>query len=320
MMDLYNMEYMYFALNESRGVIDNYYDIGEEIYNKLNDVTPQLIDSETGLYLRALKDVKIDFECFIERISVMYYTYISGKSDSKGRFIPYESNNENLTKSKKLINSKIVLYERTDTPEKMDKYHFMDAFSHEIAHAYRYYSILCQNNSNIPDSIKKENNIYASIANIKNFSNEKARMFINGIIYLIDKDETAAFSNETYEQLRQNEHTNRGNIHEHFNDFRMYRNITLLKTFLSNFDKSINNEKSLNEIRTILNELYGTDYTNNKGIKLFRQKIVREIIKMSNQFIKVIEKGLIDFNRCNMFYKEHFSERELNLILENFNI
>ena len=319
-MNMYNIELLHFMLNESRGVVDNYNEIGEETYNKLNATDAKLIDSKNGLYLRMLSNIKIEFDCFIDNISIMYYSYKNGKNDSDGKFIPYENDNENLSNNKKLINSKIVLYEKTDTPEKIDKYHFMTVFSHEIAHAYRYYSILSQNNSNIPDSVKKENDVYLSTLKKNDISNEKIKNFISGIIYLIDKDEMTAFSNETYEQLRQNKQINRNNVQDHFNDFRMYRNITLLKMYLSNFDASIKDEKILNGFKDALNKIYNTNYTNYKGIKMFRQKIVKEITKMSSQFIKIIEKGLMDFNRYSEFYREHFSEKELNLIAESFKI
>ncbi len=318
-MNLYNIEKLHFMLNESRGMIDNYYEIGEEIYNKLNSIKPQLLDSECGLYVRNLINTKIEIDCFVDTINIVYYSYKSGKLNNGGRFVPYEKDKENLSKNNKLINAKIVIYEQTETPEKIDKYYFMDTFSHEIAHAYRYYSILSQNNSNIPDSINKVNNEYKSAQKGIDYG-DKAKKFIGVIVYLIDKDETSAYANQTYEELRQYTNINRENIQDHLNDFRMFRNITSLKEYLSNFDMAIKNKQKLESIRNALNEIYNTTYTNDKGIKLFRQRLVKEITKMSDQFIKVIEKGLMDFNRYNNFYREHFSERQLNLIMENFEI
>ena len=96
----------------------------------------------------------------------------------------------------------------------------------------------------------------------------------------------------------------------------MYRSIEVLKLYFSLFDKLIKVPEKRSILINVLNKIYDTDYTNAKGIRLLRQRLSSKIVKASNQFIKVVEKALMDFNRVT---NEDCVFNELEIILEEFN-
>lgn len=321
-MNLYTIEKDYFLLNlnESVGVVDKYNNVGEEIYNALMSVKPILIES--GFYLRELNSYKIKNDFFVENITIKYYSYLKDyalKTKNDGGFVP-EYEKEHLNKENKLINCSIIFYEKTSDYEIINKDYFMSVFSHEISHAYRYYSILSVNNGLTSDSIKKSRSIYnlskTAISDDEYY--KKVISILKRMFYLIDKDEISAFMNQTYEEMRQKEYINNSNIQNHLGEFRMYRETELLKGLLSLFDNLILTEKGKCACYEFLKYVYGDRFAGKKSIRMFRQKVVSCIDYRINKFFTVVGKAFIDFNRKNNYLDDN--KNELEMFIRNLDI
>lgn len=323
-MNIFDIEKNYFLLNlnESVGVVNGYVEIGEEIFEQLTNTKPTLIDK--GVYLRQLNNYIPNVDCFIGNVSVKYYTCSSESVflQNEGGFLE-NSEKEQLNKDLKLINCSFVFYEEANNPLEINKDYFMNVFSHEISHAFRYYSIISQNNGVKKDSIRKADELYGLSRNATTTDkyNDKVFTILKRIVYLSDKNEISAFMNQTYEQIKQNTNINKQNIYNHFNEFRMYRETELLKGLLVIFDNLIATKKGKNACYEFLKCVYADRFTDEKAIKMFRQKIASIINYRIKKFTSIIGKALIDFNRNNdNGMKLERDEMKLEEFLRDFNI
>lgn len=319
-MNIYDIESKYFTLrlDEASGVINNYNNIGEELYNCISTVKPKLV--EPGLYIRIVDNYVLRYNCFIKSININYFSCAKDvEYDSK--FIP-KNDLEHLSDDGKLINCTIQIGEETDNPSIVNKNHFIHVFSHEVEHAYRYFSILSQNNGNTLASIKKSNDLYNSAFKAKHetkYGNDVFGM-LRRAVYLIDNDEVSAFVNQTYEEIRQKNYINRNNITNYFNEFRMYRENLVLKNIVDVFDELIKKENGRKVCNEFLEQTYGNRYTGSKAIKMFRQRLIAALDYRIDKFLKIVSKALIDFNRVNNNIQYEPDEMRLEELVRNLDL
>ena len=319
-MNIYDIERKYFTLHldEAACMINNYNKIGEELYDCISTLKPNLVGP--GLYIRRINNYVLKYDCFIKTINIKYFSYTKD-ADYNSKFIP-ENDFEHLSNDKRLINCTIQISEKTDNPNVVNKNLFMRVFSHEVEHAYRYFSILSQNNGNTLKSVNKSNNLYTSAFNTKHetkYGNDVFDM-LRKAIYLIDNDEVSAFVNQTYEEIRQKTYINRNNITGYFDEFRMYRENLVLKNIVDVFDELIKKEKGRKICNEFLKQTYGDRYTGNKAIKMFRQRLITALDYRIDKFLKIVSKALIDFNRVNNDIQYEPDEMRLEGLIRNLDL
>lgn len=322
-MNIFDIERDYFLLNlnETAGMVDGYSAIGDELYEIISSTKPTMVD--TSMYMRSISNYVLRTDCFIKSISIKYYSYNESaiKPDKRGQFIPTD-NTEHLSRDKKLINCGFEFYELTKDPLKVNKEYFMEAFSHEVSHAYRYYQIISKNNGIEPASVKKANEVYG-LSNgiyINDESYKKMLPMLQRMNYLADKDEISAFVNQTYEEVKQNENITPSNVSRYFSSFRMYRETELLKGLLVLFDKMISTPIGKEICLNYLSAVYNDNYKGEKSIRLFRQKIASTILYRSKKFINILKKAFTDFNRNDRHQKLDVDEMRIEQFVKGLDV
>lgn len=294
------------VLNESHGVFNNYVECGIEMYNILSSIKPELINS--GIYKYSIKNYAPKIENnFIEEIDVDVFLYLNDKPKTGSEFIYNDDNKSDLNKNLKLRKAKFVIRLMSKTPS-IDENDFMLSFTHELHHAYRYWSILKNNNNSIPESDfirdRRYNNIFLrkSTLNSENWS-LKLLDNILSCFYFLDSNEVNSYCAEAYEYIREHKDLNLANFHKRLAEFQMFNYLNKCYNTLSDIDEKLFNEKYKHITELICKDAYKTLFENSDNLNeskctiLLKQYFSRKILKANKQFFRTVKKALFDFNR-----------------------
>ena len=307
MVDIFNIEREYFSLNEERGVFDAYLELGEEIYEALNKVTPKKVGVST--YERVLNKYVPKSDTFIGNITITYFTFVGTdcKDNIAGSFVHNFTTND--LHDGKLVNCGITFNEYTNSLGEIDEVYFMTVFSHEMRHGYTYYSILNQNNGHFTNNFLHKK---AHVGLSRNKTDAPISKLIGDLVYFLENEEIGCYANETYEYVRAHPEITRSSINTHMNKLHTYQQLNKLKKLLCVYDKYIESDKNRKLIRNELTRVFGNK---RNSVQMFRQRIVKTICYINRVFIKTLGKAFDDFDR-NDINENKFSLNDLNWILE----
>ena len=296
-------EYMNeYTINEEHGVNKFYELISEELYNAIISLKPIIIDK--GIYEFSLNNYEPKSDIFIKEMSVKCFVGLEGNSV----FIP-NKNTSNISKDGKLINVEFRFYVEPDKSNQKipDKDEFYLNLCHEFNHAFRYFRIIGQNNSNLPVGEELIKDRYDRVEKIKNnfkFEDKDKfssylKMFLNACHFTND-DEINAYSSEIYEFLKQHQEINKFNIFDNFKSIPSYFILIFLRNCIVLIDKaSVNDDIIVKYVAfTICTEVLLFKKANEKNsLMLLRQFFAKKFEQYQRQFFKVVRKALYDLGR-----------------------
>ena len=296
-------------ITESHGVVMYYLKYMMDIYNGLQNVKRNIIDS--NLYLYRLENYKMDEDCFTETVTVSVYVYTDNPKELTSEYIQNDNFKTDLNGNFKLSNCefKICLYNHDGIIDKNDLF---ESLSHEINHAYRYWSIISKNNGELKNSEKYRQDRYFDslnrtdnmISNIGiNETTSKVKEIMN-VLYFLDNSEINSYCSETYELIRQNQKINSSTLNLYINEFNMNNWLNKTERLIIDLDDGVTNEETKEYYYTVCKFVFDNffgkkDFSERKSFILLRQYISRKYYKAGKQFYKVIRNAFKDFGRIN---------------------
>lgn len=294
-----------FALNENRGVVTNYFDYAWEICEALSKSKPIMIDSDILKY--EIENYKIQREdCFFINANIRVFIS-NNKSYQEEKSEEFNSHNNVLDLNGQLkLNSFDAVIRIYDSELSFDRNKLLIALTHEMQHAYRYLSILRQNNGTLPQEILNKSDRYQrNRLSMADFDKSKeSSVFLQDIsiaIYSSEETEISAYCAEAREFIRQNKYITSKNYTNYLMEFEMYKRIIDIKYAIIEIDKKVSGEskdfyKSLLKIKYD-NYFANGDYSEEKCAMLFRQFLIKRLVRAEEQFYKTIKRSLEDYDR-----------------------
>ena len=293
------------VLNESHGVSSNYIDYIYPIYEILSKSKPVFKDGKIFQY--ELSDYKPNVDDgFVESIDITTFVYVDTMPSEGSEFVYNDDGKSDLNKNLKLRKAKFIIRISSKTPA-IDRNSFINAFSHEFHHAYRYWSILRNNNGIIPDSDFMRDRRYKNILGRMQSLDTKydAQKLLNDILtccYFLDNNEINAFCAEAYNYIKTHEDLNLSNYAKRLNEFQGYLYIEKCSRVLYTIDEMLFDDSKQAYIETICADAYNTLFGNSsmnasKCTIMLKQYLSRKLITANKQFFRAIKKALCDFDR-----------------------
>jgi len=293
------------VLNESHGVLSNYLDYIYPIYEILSKSKPVFKDGKIFQY--QLINYKPEVENgFVESIDINVFIYINEIPKEYSEFVYNDDGKSDLNKNLKLRKAKFNIRLPSKTPI-INRSDFIEVFSHEFHHAYRYWSIIRNNNGAIPDGDfirdTRYKNILGRMSTLDNSSDsQKILKDIMMCFYFLDSNEINAFCAEAYNFVKEHNDINLSNYTGRLNEFQGYKFLVKCVNTMYNIDKMLFDEKTQYYIEVICKDAYETlfgktDMDESKCTIMIKQYLSQKIIKANNQFFRTIKKALCDFDR-----------------------
>lgn len=322
--EIYLTDIMLDSLNENLGVYGNYEDIAEEIYDKVVNSKPRLMDK--GVYQYNLLGIKLESDSFLSDLNII--CFVNSTKTNLGSSFNVIDDSIHLTKDIKLKNVffKIACKPSTDNIMVPDKNSFRNEFIHELHHAYRYFSILSKNNGAIPKSeeikyqrIQDSNKVATKL---KETPKSKITDFydkLNYAVYISSDDEINAMATEVYEFIKSNKGITPYNFSKTYSSIPVYTQVQGIEWLLGEFDRLLS-EKDEDFKCACMEIAKHVMKWNPKDEKhaamLLRQYFAKKYEKMSHQFFKCAKSAFVNESRYTGF---HLTERErrLNKLIEN---
>ena len=289
-------------LYENRGVYDYTFQIiticADYIAKNFNLLQPTQIITDPNTQRKSWKFIGVfnvplqDEKIFIQD-PIIELTLDPYNSKTSSGLVPPKPQQ---LKNKKLVNPifRIRLY----TSNHLDWTNFSMILSHEITHAYRWYSIMIKNGK-IPPSEQTERNRYQNIHLSPPYHDDANQpiydRLVHFILYRSITDEINAFAVETYAYLRRNNVT-KANINRHLKNLQGYCGLQYLHFVLEDIQKlpSVKNEQSKKAFNDELNKINQTNNTFAQNYQWLKRRIKDAIDKADKQYKKVLKKYWIE--------------------------
>lgn len=283
-------------INETKGIVDDYFRIADELYNALIHEEPISFNDENSYLQYAILDYKFkQDDLFMSSCNIVVLTGALGNSSFLGRDV------EILSDSLKMSGGKFTIRIRDKFLDSENgKNEFYELMAHEVQHAYRFYNIFLSNNSySDEDKSKMERCINAY--NIQQNASNILEYIVTTIYYLSERNEISSESNKLYEFLRNHEEIGEGNIDDYLNDeLPLFSMKTNLKNFLEEMDSKMKLDdmsyiKQVGEnFKKIIRDRNLTPY---RAFIKFRTRIVDAAMFANRLFKRTLSKAFDDFDR-----------------------
>lgn len=283
-------------LDESKGIVDDYIPIIEELYDALMQVNPLPFNNDTAYFLYNLLDYEFkQKDLFMSKCSVIVFTGVIGDSSFLGK-------NATITKEPHKMEGGNFTIRMEDKflDSESGKNEFFELMSHEIQHAYRFYKIFLSNNSYKNEEnakIERNFNAYSIRSNTLN----PLEYIVSTIYYMSERNEISSESNKLYEFIRNHKEINETNIEKYFTDglplFTLKEN---LRNFLTEMDGNIRTDDMgyVNNVGNIFKQIIGDEkMTPSKAFIKFRTRVIDASMFANRLFKRTIAKAFDDFDR-----------------------
>ena len=283
-------------IDESRGIVDEYLPIVDELYGALLHDTPMALNIEESYLVYTLIDYKLRQDnVFLGSCTVVVLT---GMENGDSRF---DFSNSTISRdTNKLLDAKFTIRigSRMLNSEN-GKYEFYEMMAHELQHAYRYYNIFLSNNSYQDEEINKYRKYVNSLNIMKNAQNQN-EYDVGTIYYISETNEISSEANKLYEYIRNHEEINEGNISEYYNELPLYSIKESLSSFLERLDY-LAKQEGINYVNNI-GEIFKRIINNNslspsKAFIKFRGRVINGSMFADKLFKRTIYKAFEDFGR-----------------------
>lgn len=283
-------------IDESKGIVDDYIPIAEELYNALMQEKPLPFNNDTSYLSYALLDYEFkQKDLFMSKCSVVVFTGTVGDSSFLGKNVVI------LRDSHKMEGGNFTIkMENKFLDSESGRNEFLELMSHEIQHAYRFYNIFFSNNSYKDEEnakIERSFNAY----NIRKNTLNPLEYMVSTIYYLSDRNEISSESNKLYEFIRNHEEINASNIESYFTDdlplFTIKEN---LRIFLSEIDGNTRTDDIgyVKNVGNIFKRIIGDkSMTPSRAFIKFRARIIDASMFANRLFKRTLAKAFDDFNR-----------------------
>lgn len=284
-------------MDESKGIVDDYRYIAEELFEALINVEPIPFNNETAYLLYNLRNYKMQQDCFLDTINIRVYTRSNDNSSFNG------GNIELLKDNLKLSN---ILFDISITEKFLDsgngKNEFILMMAHELQHVYRFYCIMLTNQS----YVDQENRRLRRYQNSLNRENKKSiEEKILDAYYRSEKDEISSETNKLYEFIRQNEKIGEWNYDAYEKDFPLYTILKSLESTLETIESHREDIELMEYIGSVYKRIINDDnqITDRKAAMKFRTRIIYALMFAKRNYKRTLAKAFADFNRY--IVKEH---------------
>ena len=282
------------VLEESKGIVDDYNRIIDEIFEEIAFSHPIPFNNEECYLQYRLENYKMKQDCFIESLSVRVNT----NSNEKESY--FEGGRCELikdgTKLKKCLFN-ICINEKTLNTENAQKEFYL-IMSHELQHAYRFLNI-CLTNQAYVDNENNKKEIYQR--SILNGDEKYIERNVKTLYYLSRRDEIMSEVNKLFEYIRQNKEINYFNYKEHEHEFPLYTLIQNLEESAKTFDVYIKNrgeyEMLINVIGETFNKIIGEDISPSVGFVKFRNKVISAAMFANRKYKRTLAYAFKEFKR-----------------------
>ena len=282
------------TLQESRGIVDDYDAIINEIYNAVVSTQPFSFNNETCYLLYHLTNYQMEQECFIQQLNVMVKTNANNKDsyfDGGDCTIIGDGSKLNNVTFNISIGEKFL---NTNNGKK----EFFLSMSHELQHAYRFFNICLTNQTNV-DNENKRKKIYQR--SIINGEEKYIQRNVKELYYKTEKDEIMSEANRLFEFIRQNEYINSHNYKEYEEELPLYTTVETLKDSAKTFDKFLKNKEVYNDVISAIgnyfNEIIGEDISPSLGFIKLRNKVINAEMFASRKSKRTLAYAFQKFNR-----------------------
>ena len=287
-----------YNIDESKGIIDDYVSIIDELYDAVSHTKPIPFNDSRFYLSYAMHDYKMKQDCFIDSLTLVVGT----RSELNSNFRGEEA--EILSRNYRMRNVRINIFiENPDIKSKIGKEEFYDRMSHELQHAYRFYCILLSDNGNYQDEEHRKM-IRSKNANdmMDNSENETPQNIISKLYYFSDKNEISSETNRLYEYIRSHEDINYDNYHLKQDELPLYIPIQNLKMGIEKIDDNKGNESFVNIYGTIYKSIIEDDKsTPRKALMKLRTRLIYAYVFSKRNFNRILMKAFKDFNRFTEF-------------------
>lgn len=283
-------------LDESRGIVDDYLPIVDELYNALLDENPVPFNNEIAYFQYVILDHRFKREdLFMESCDIVVFTGAEGNSSFFGREAKI------MNDSKRMVGCKFTIrIENKFLESESGKNEFYEIMAHELQHAYRFYNIFLSNNSyNDEEKEKMKRNINAY--EIQQNPSSRLEHDISIIYYISERNEISSEANKLYEYIRNHKEINDMNIEEHFNNnLPLYTTKVNLENFLEMMDSNLKEDDIayVNSIGKIFKRILKDEKTTpSRAFIKFRTRILDSSMFADRLFKRTLAKAFEDFDR-----------------------
>ena len=282
-------------IDESKGIVDDYLPIIDELYNTLIREKPMPFNIEGSYLIHTLLNYEVTREdVFLGSCTIVVLTGIDG--DSR-----FDFSDANVSKdTKKLLGAKFTVRIKNKFLEsEIGKYEFYEVMAHELQHAYRFYNIFLSNNSYQDEKMEKYRKYVNSLNLMKNAQSED-EYEIGTMYYISEMNEISSESNKLYEYLRNHTEINESNVLKYYEELPLFSIKTSLNSFLEKIDYMAK-EEGFGYVNNI-GEIYKRIIRNNslspsKAFIKFRARIINGSMFANRLFKRTLAKAFDDFNR-----------------------
>jgi hypothetical protein len=282
-------------IDESRGIVDDYLPIVDELYAALVNEMPMALNIEESYLVYTLIDYKLKQDnVFLGSCTVVVLTGIEG-GDSRFDF----SNSTISRDASKLLDAKFTIRIGSKMLNSENgKNEFYEMMAHELQHAYRYYNIFLSNNSYQDEEINKYRKYVNSLNLMKN-ARSQDEYDIGTIYYISETNEISSESNKLYEYIRNHEEINEANVSEYYNELPLYSIKESLSSFLERIDYMAKQEgiSYINKIGEIFKRIINSNLSSSKAFIKFRGRVLNGSMFADRLFKRTISKAFDDFGR-----------------------
>lgn len=293
-----------YNIDESKGIVDNYLPIIDELYEAICSTQPIPFNDDKFYLSYALTDYKMRQDCFIDSLTLVVCTKSNLNSNFRGE------NAEILKNGLKLRNIKLNIFiNSSDIRSNNGKEEFYSNMSHELQHVYRFYSILLSDNKRYKD----EEIVRMWRGNEANqmldcSDDETPQNNISKLYYLSDTNEIASEANRLYEYIRSNEDINYNNYHLMQERLPLYVQIINLERGIDKIENGRRDGKFVEEYGNIYKSIIGdTKSTPSKAIMKFRTRLINGYLFALRDYRRTLIKAFEDFDR----FKTDFNENKV---------
>ena len=278
-------------IDESMGIVDEYDDIAEELYQALINTEPIPFNNKYSYLRYTLRNYKMNQDCFLDTLTISVNT--RNEDDSNFNMGNVDLLKDNLKLQNAFFNINI---EEKFLNTQSGKNEFMQLMAHELQHAYRFYCILLTNQSYLDQEIKKKTRYGNSIPKGNEGNIRKKLMHL---YYCSEKDEISSETNKLYEFIKQHEEINSRTFQAQEENFPLYTIIGTLEEGLSMIDAHIKDTELMDYIGKVYKEIImdENNMTNQKGAMKFRTRMINALMMAKRNFKRTLAKAFQDFDR-----------------------
>ena len=282
-------------IDESKGIVDDYLPIVNELYEELLKERPILFDGDEFYLSYALVNYKFKEEdVFMANCDLILFTKSNGSSNFNGRDAKISIDDNKMLDAKFIIRIENKLLD-----DENGKREFYETMAHELQHAYRFYNIFLSNNSYQDEEINKMKRYERALNNASN-SKRLIDYNVNNIYYLSERNEISSEANRLFEYLRQHEEINESNVEEYQNNLPLFITKINLEAFLSEMDTKLQEDEKeyVDYIGELFKKIIGDEkMTPSRAFIKFRTRIVDATMFANKLYKRTLSKAFEDFNR-----------------------